>query len=472
MKKTLIFLLALSLSACSELLEEVPQDTLVSSIFFRTSSDALAGINAVYARLNKNMYNRIFYLYTDSFSDDGTAGPGVNNAFIRAIDNFTHVPVNDRIELAWQEHYDGINRANEVIAKVPPIQMDTQLRDRIVGEAKFIRALLYFNLVRLFGSIPLVLDPTASAAGLDVGQASTDAVYTQIIKDLTEAEVILPLSYTGGDVGRAPKGAATGLLAKVYLTQKKWDLAAQKCRAVMDSKTYELWDDYAKLFQVGTENQKEAIFSIQFARGMSNGNTMMWLSMPRTVIPGLTGSEADIPTPELVNTYETGDYRKTVTIRNSLEVGGKNYTFNNCFFKYYDPAAFSSSSDSGINFPVLRYADILLMYAEALNELNGPTADAYQAINQVRQRARNKQTGVLLDLTSLTKDSFRTAVFKERRVELAFECHRWFDLVRSGTMVAVMKAHGKTNVKDFHVLLPIPQREIDTNKNLKQNPGY
>jgi hypothetical protein len=472
MKKILTCLLVISLSSCSDLLEEVPQDTLVSSIFFRTQSDALAGMNAVYGRLNKSLYNRVFYLYTDEFTDDGAAGIGVNNANIRAIDNFTHTPVNDRIDLAWQEHYDGINRANEVITKVPLIAMDTQLRDRIVGEAKFIRALLYFNLVRLFGSVPLVLTPTTSAEGIDVEQASVETVYAQILKDLTDAEAVLPLTYTGGDVGRASKGAAKGLLAKVYLTRQQWSLAAQKCKEIIDSKTYELWDDYAKVFQVGTENQKEILFSVQFASGVSNGNSMMILSMPRNKVPGLTGNEADVPTDDLVAAYEAGDHRKEVTIRNALVVGSQTYTFTNCFFKYYDPASFANSADSGVNYPILRYSDVLLMYAEALNEQTGPTPEAYALVNQVRQRARNGKTGILPDLTGLTKETLRAAILKERRVEMAFEGQRWFDLVRTGTMVATMKAHGKTNVQPFHILLPIPQREIDTNKKLKQNSGY
>ena len=472
MKKILFCLTALALGSCSELLKEVPADTLVSSNFYQTQSDALAGMNAVYGRLNKGLYNRVFYLYTDNFTDDGAAGIGVNNPFIRAIDNFTHAPVNDRFDLAWQEHYDGINRANEVIEKVPAINMDTQLRSRIVGEAKVVRALLYFNLVRLFGSVPLVRSPTASTEGLDVEQAPVDAVYEQIKKDLTDAETVLPLTYSTGDVGRATKGAASGLLARMYLTRNQWTLAAQKCKEIIDSKTYELWDDYAKIFQVGTENQKEAIFSVQYASNVSNGNTMMILSMPRGKVPGLTGSEADMPTDDLVKAYETGDRRREVTIRNSLDVGGKTYTFTNCFFKYYDPAAFSSSGDSGVNYPVLRYADVLLMYAEALNELNGPTPETYALVNQVRARARNGKTGVLPNLTGLTKDTFRDAVLNERRVEFAFEGIRWFDLVRTGRMVAVMKAHGKTSVQPFHVLLPIPQREIDTNKKLKQNQGY
>lgn len=472
MKKTLYCLLALTLGSCSELLEEVPADTLVSSNFYLTQSDALAGMNAVYGRLNKGMYNRNFYLYTDEFTDDGMAGIGVNNPFIRAIDNFTHAPVNDRFDSAWQEHYDGINRANEVITKVPAINMDATLRSRIVGEAKFVRALLYFNLVRLFGSVPLVLTPTSSTEGLDVEQAPVDAVYDQIKKDLTDAEAALPLTYSAGDVGRVTKGAAGGMLARMYLTRKDWNLTAQKCKELIDSKTYELWDDYAKIFQVGTENQKEAIFSVQFASNVSNGNTMMILSMPRGKVPGLTGNEADVPTDDLAKAYETGDRRREVTIRNSLDVGGKNYSFTNCFFKYYDPATFSASTDSGVNYPVLRYADILLMYAEALNELNGPTPEAYALVNQVRARARNGKTGIIPNLIGLTKDSFRDALYQERRVEFAFEGIRWFDLVRTGRMVAVMKAHGKTSAQPFHVLLPIPQREMDTNRKLKQNQGY
>ena len=472
MKKLIALALIASLTSCKDYLEEIPEDTLVTTSFYKTESDALSAVSAVYSRLNKGMYNRNFYLYTDILTDDCTAGVGVNNAFIRALDNFVHAPVNDRLETGWQEHYDGINRANAAIKYVPGITMNTDLRDRLVGEAKFLRGLLYFNLVRLFGPVPLVLEPTTTAEGLDVEQATVEAIYGQIVQDLTDAEAVLPPTYGSRDLGRATNWAATSLLAKVYLTRKEWSLAAQKAKEVIDSKAYDLWEDYANIFKVATENQREAIFSAEFMSNTQNGNGMMQSAMPRNKVPGLNGFESDIPTEDLVKAYAVGDRRKEVTIQNSLEVGGTVYTFINSFFKYYDPATFARSNDSGVNYPILRYADVLLMYAEALNELGGPSAEAYAAINRIRQRARMNQPDVLPDLEGLTQEQFREAIFKERRLEFAFEGQRWFDLVRSGQMVKVMQAQGKTSAQEFHNLLPIPQRELDANPKLEQNPGY
>jgi hypothetical protein len=317
-----------------------------------------------------------------------------------------------------------------------------------------------------------VLEPTTTAEGLDVEQATVETIYGQIVQDLTDAEAVLPPTYGSRDLGRATKWAATSLLAKVYLTRKEWSLAALKAKEVIDSKAYDLWEDYANIFKVATENQREAIFSAEFMSNTQNGNGMMQSAMPRNKVPGLNGFESDIPTEDLVKAYPVGDRRKEITIQNSLEVGGTVYTFINSFFKYYDPATFARSNDSGVNYPILRYADVLLMYAEALNELGGPTADAYAAINRIRQRARMNQPDVLPDLQGLTQEQFREAIFKERRLEFAFEGQRWFDLVRSGQMVKVMQAQGKTSVQEFHTLLPIPQRELDANPKLEQNLGY
>jgi starch-binding outer membrane protein, SusD/RagB family len=479
MKKILCFLSVLSLGACSNFLIENPEDVLTTENFFRTEGDAIAAVTGVYARLNKGIYNRVLYLVTDLQADDATVGKGVSNPLIRVIDSFEHGPVNDPIENAWTQHYEAINRTNFVIARVPGVSMTEALRNRLVAEAKFLRGLFYFNLVRMYGDVPLIVQPTESLDGLNVSRTSTAEVYTQIVKDISEAEAALPTTYPTADLGRVTKGAATALLAKVYLTQKNWQLAAQKSKEVIDSRLYSLHDDYAKIFQTATENTVEYIFSAQFTTGLgvgtvaANGNSMMALQSPQSpVITGLQGNEADIPTAEAIALYKPGDRRAAVTLFSSYTLAGRVSTFSPLFFKYFDPASLTRANDSGVNVPVLRYADVLLMYAEALNEIGGPTAEAYAQINAVRRRARIANVpNALPDLANLTQTTFRQAIYDERRLEFMMENHRWFDLLRTNRAISVMTAAGKA-IKPYNVLLPIPQRERDTNKSLTQNPGY
>lgn len=483
MKNILLAILVLgSFVSCDDLEENPP--FIQSSEFYKTKEDAIAAVTAVYSHLSHDvgnatefgLYQRQLHLTTDMISDDANAGAGATNQNVLAMGAVTFAPTNDRIEKTWRQHYAAINRANVAIDNIAKASFDEKLRNRLVAETKFIRALLYFNLVRLWGDVPLILTGTSSIEGdFLVKRTSTQEVYTQIFKDLIEAETdgILPVSYTGTDVGRVTQGAVKSLLAKVYLTRQEWHKAVEKAKEVQDIKYgYSLFPNFADVFNVATKNGPEHIFSIQYkSNSNGNANNMGILSAPNTsIVPGLLGNEADIPQPGLYELYKPTDKRRDVTFYTSFvsPTNGKVYTFKPHFGKYFDKSVINRPSESGINFPVLRFSDVLLMHAEALNEQKGPSPAAYAAVNKVRQRAG------LPELTpNLSQPQFRDSVYLERRLELVYEDQRWFDLIRTRRMVDQLQAHGKPNAGVRHYLLPIPQRELDANPNLRpQNPGY
>src|SRR5690606_16378061 len=264
--------------------------------------------------------------------------------------------------------------------------------------------------------------------------------------------------------------------AKVYLTRKEWALAAEKSKEVIDSEEYALFDDFADVFNVATKNGREHIFSAQF-KGFSNWNGNMLASTGAPlVVPGINGSQADALRKEggLYESYDEHDERLSVTFVTEMvsPVDGKLYTFEPHFHKYFDPSAGGNVGESSKNTPIIRYAEVLLIYAEALNELYGPITEAYNALDEVRERAKIEK---LADISpDLTQDEFREAVFEERRKEFVYEYQRWFDLARRGPDYYVAKLHaaGKTNAKPKHVHFPIPQRELDLNPNLRQHPDW
>lgn len=471
MKKLLYLFYILLLSASCTKLTEQPKSQLISSEFYQTKEDALAAVNAVYAALNppgQSIYNSLFQIGVDIASDDALPGPRARNPDVRSLAVLSYATTNDRVSEIWKQHYDAINRANLSVDHIPAIVMDTTLRARLVREAKFLRAVYYFNLVRLYGGVPLVLHETAEFTNeaLHVSRATADEVYTQIISDLTDAEN-LPVNYGATDIGRATSGAASSLLSKVYLTQQQWQKAADKSAQVINGAYgYDLFPNFQDVFNVATENGKEHIFSMQFkSNSGGRGNSMAQRSTPNN-IPGILGDNADMPNVGVYNLYSSTDKRRDVTFYTSLvsPVDGKIYTFTPLFGKYRDPAVLATPSESGVNVPLIRFAEVLLINAEALNELSGPTTDAYNSINRVRIRAG------LDSLQNLTQDQFRNSVYLERRLELMNEYQRWFDLVRTRRMVDELHAQGKPNASEKFYLYPIPQREIDLNPGLTQNP--
>lgn len=473
----LFLILLMLVGSCEKQLELTPKQIYYDN-YYQTEADAIGAINAVYGMLNQvNQYKSSLWLIQDVSSDDCDARENLNDPNIHQFDNYNLASTNTYLTEIWRDSYEGIFRANIVLERVPKISMDSTLKTRILGEARFLRGLFYFNLVRLYGDVPLVLIPVSSDLSdeeLYVYRSSVETVYNQIIEDFIFASKNCPKSYSqASDIGRATKGAALGILAKVYLTNQQWSDAASTANDVVELGVYGLWDDYSANFKDVNRNGKESVFATQFYSGVpSQNNQIVITGLPS--IPGLfpAGVEVMLPTENLLNSFETGDYRKEVTFFDSYWY----YEFEPHIWKHWDQDAYEpdETAQCGSNFAVMRYSEILLIYAEALNEISGPTNEAYQAINQVRNRARNGNVDVLPDLVGLSQDDFRMAVLQERRVEFVNEGIRWYDLVRTDNLIEFVKiAKGnKANPQDFNMLFPIPQREIDNNRNLEQNLGY
>jgi starch-binding outer membrane protein, SusD/RagB family len=482
--------LTLFIVSCSKLVE-TPSSVIVSSQFYTTSSDATAAVNAVYNTLNSDplgdfpMYGRQLNLLTDNASDNQNFSPSNTNPDVRALSTVTYVSINGRILKNWQQQYFGINRANiaiDNIAAIPATAFSNPaLQTRLINEAKFIRALLYFNVVRLWGAVPLILhNPTSvDVASLQIPRSSVDSVYSQIISDLHDATG-LPVSYTGADIGRATSGAAHTLLAKVYVTLKQWQNAQTQVQAVINGGYgYALFPNFKEVFQQSTKNGVEHIFSIQYATNGGEANAEQFLSQSFNSFNAGT-YPIDIPSDSSISAlFDTTDTRKAVTFYTSQfnAQTGQTTVYHNPYTPYFNKFVDYSLSPlnnqviSGINYTVLRYAEVLLLDAETLNEINGgPTAEAYSSINQVRERAH------ITDLTpGLNQSDFRDSVFLERRKEFIQEGQRWFDLVRQGgdvlvNALKVFPAKQAATLKDS--LYPIPLTEIQLDPLLTQNPGW
>jgi starch-binding outer membrane protein, SusD/RagB family len=439
----------------------------------------------------------------DMATDDLTSGPGTPNPNVRSLAILTHTSTNIRIIQMWQQQFFAINRANAALERIPSIEMNQPLKDRLLGEALFLRALFYFNAVRLFGDVPLLLkDQTVLPLNqLQVPRTPKEQVYAQIISDLTQSVDHFSVGATG-EPGRATAGAAKSLLAKVYLTTREWSKAVATAEEVIEGPYgYDLFENYSHVFLPAYKNGKEHIFSAQFksfAQGQGHAST------PRSIytgIPGLKGSygdqvtfyqEGDDAFFSIYKLYTEKDKRRDVTFVKHFvsPTNGKKYglPINNpavasdstpFFNKYWDPGAISNTNESAANTPILRFAEILLIHAEAENELNGPTLKAYTSYNRVRQRAG------LDPLDGLSKDQFRDSLYLDRRLELVYEFQRYFDLIRQtgseftgvgpegrGTLLINLQKAGKTNVASRHYLFPIPYDEMVRNPKLTQNPEW
>lgn len=341
-KNIILYLFTVSLLtvwSCSKL-DEKPESILVTSEFYQNESQATAAVTAAYRKLydsGQSLYNSLLQIGVEMATDDYEAGPRARNAHVRAISGLTHDSSNDRMEQLWKQSYDAINVSNIAIEKIALIdasQISEQSRAKLINEAKFLRALHYFNLVRWFGDVPLILKETTSLSpeSLYIAKSPEADVYAQIIKDLKDAESLPnPLQQTAKDIGRATAGSAKSLLSKVYLTRKDWSNAAAKSKEVIDSKWYSLFDNFADVFNVATKNGKEHIFSAQF-QGNSGyqGNSLASRSASADV-PGINGDYADAlhTAGGLYNTYANEDTRKAVTFVTQLvsPTDGKLYTF-------------------------------------------------------------------------------------------------------------------------------------------------
>ncbi len=482
----LLSLIIMTGSSCKKFLKEDPKNLVAITNFYQTENDAVSAVNAIYAYLNSTstgstagVYHSTFWamagLASDEMFSEQVFAPDLDQ-----IGKFTEGPVNASIQETWTMHYKAITIANIALARIPAIQMDAVLRTRLINEAHFLRGLLYFDMVRMFGKIPLVLKENEP---LTPSPASVDDIYAQIINDLVAAED-LPDNYPpGAGRGRATKGAAKAILAKVYLTLGKWQECADLCKQIIDSNQYALWDDFADVFKIANRGGKEAIFSVGF--GDAGGAIIFWevgqfnvrLLPPQLSVEGVQNAQGwQLPTQNLYDTYDAADRRREVTFITEINnPNGSTTTIRPYIQKYWDRAAEPQGNGSTNDYPVIRYADVLLMYAEASNEL-GNSAEAHKYINIVRRRARfdgSVYRNTVPDYVNLSQQEFRAAVLKERRLEFVAEGQRWFDLVRTKTLetlVPIAKPGITPAPKNY--LYPIPQREIDLNPNLVQNTGY
>jgi tetratricopeptide (TPR) repeat protein len=479
--KTKLFLLSfLTLlgSACSDFLSVVPETERTVANFYKTGADYNTAVLGTYATFkHAGLYGTgggsliwLGEISTDNTEYGYTRTPVSAIGF--EIDDLNFSLSNTYFRDAWLGHYQGIGRANGILDRIGATNFDAALKTQYEGEARFLRALFYFNLVRLFGDVQLVTseinDPYATAT---LTRAPAAEVYALIISDLVSAEEKLPAVITAANAGRASKWAAKSLLGKVYLTQKQYDKAAAKLKEVIDANVYSLMPKYADVFAASTSfaANREVILAVQNKGGQigqGGGFFSLWTPFgalsPDFGVTGGPGDGVNKPTTDLIAAYQAGDLRKAASVATSY-TNTQNLVINEAYpVKFKQTGIIRGESD--VDYPILRYADVLLMYAEALNEQNQTTA-ALPLVNQIRKRAG------LPDLTVSAPADLRLALEQERRVELAFESQRWFDLVRTGRFVPVMTAKGYP-AKPFQTLYPIPQREIELNKMITQNTGY
>ena len=477
-----IALLGFSFSSCSDFLEQNPQTDLSENDFYKTADDILSAVNGVYSSLQEGDIYGNWYVFGEIPSDNTRNQLSGSVTTQNEFDQFYIDTQNSMIANFWKAAYKVINRTNTVLGRIDGIEINTELANRYKLECKFIRALMYFNLVRVYGDVPLVLKEISISESYDILREPKENVYNQIIADLKEAQG-LPVSYSTAEDGRATQGAAKALLANVYMTLHKYAEAETILAEIINSGQYSLLentpgslniDGYKNVFSPVNHNSKEGIFEIQFLKGGygegSNyaNNFAPENSGTNVVAVGGTGGN-NIPEMDIYNAYEEGDLRRDFSMSLGYYDNRKNneWVESRYVCKFMDVPY--QNNDASNNYPVIRYADVILMYAEALNQ-NGKTAEACKYLNMTRRRGFGYQTTETspVDLQTTDKAQFALMVEQERRVELAFENHRWFDLIRTGRAVEVMRSKG-FSLNETNLICPIPQKQIDVNPKLTQN---
>lgn len=460
MKKYKFYLpvLLLVLASCNKkFLDLTPVSTIAPGQFFKTASDAVTAVNGCYASLAQgSQYGATFEVLmearADNFTDqDPSSNAGQNYQINRYSDN----PGNTNFYNAWVGVYNGIFRCNTLLTAIDGINMDETLKNRIKGEARFIRALSYFNLVRLWGPVPLLTAAVDPVEAVTLKRDDVAAVYKQVEEDLIFAAANLPATYAATELGRVTNGAAKGLLGKVYLYQKKYAAAQTILQEVIDSKVFTLLPKIADVFSTTNKYNAEILFAVRYAKGVANQDHGFWYANSQTITVDTT----------LLKAYNVADLRRPLS--ESVKPAGNANMMPRKFVD--DPV----NGNAGNDFPVLRFADVLLMQAEALNEAGYSTGgNAFTYLNMIRSRA-GLSTLTATDLPD--QISFRNEIYLQRRLELPFECDRWFDLVRTNRAVTEILANKKVTLPAFRLIYPIPQQEIDIMNNkatFPQNQGY
>ncbi|KQS33856.1 RagB/SusD family nutrient uptake outer membrane protein [Dyadobacter sp. Leaf189] len=478
MKRNILALVLMltSLSSCNDFLELVPEHQISNNVFYKTQNDFERALIGAYSSF-RGLYSGSAILYAAELRTDNAeinwSSPTVDEM---QFEQNALTSTNNMVRGIWNTCFVTISRCNTILNRIEAVDFDAAAKNKIIGETRFLRAFSYFYLVQLFGDVPITEQEYGNPGEIqaaDLSRKPVDQVYELILSDLTTAEGLMPATLNN-DKTHASIGTVKALLGKVHLTRKNYAAAEAKLKEVMDLNQYGLHENYAALFSEGNNNLKESLFEIQFIRGRSLGNNYSAIFTPAitsmAIFPNnLQGSGRITPTASLFNAYEVGDKRKATSVNDSVRLinGSKSparYALKFVDFKVVE------TSDGAVTFTVMRYADVLLMYAEALNE-QSKTVQALPFLNMIRTRV------ALPNLTALDQAQFRTALEKERRVEFMFEGLRWFDLVRTGRARDVLNAYYTSKNQNFSVaghelLFPIPLAEIELNSKLKQNEGY
>lgn len=463
-------LMLLLFAGCKkEFLEKSPPDALTEVGFYNSAERAQLGVNAIYVSLQSAWSINLLRIY-----DVPSGEVLLSNTVPLEYNNFTYFPALNQIHDTWRGLYEGIYRANLAIANIPAINMADALKNQYIGEAKFLRALSYFDLVNLFGAVPLVTQPLPNTNAALIARTPVADVYKVIIADLLAAEAGLPVSFSGTNLGRATKGAAQALLGKIYLYNKDYTNAEKYFLLVINSGRYGLMGNFQEVWHRSFENNKESIFEVQFADiGGSGSNGRNGSFLP--AVNGATGSA--LATKRAFDAFDPADPRRGMSIFKPGDAFAPNVsTALAAFSPVWSATGYAVKkgmwpimyvNSNGINYPLIRYADVLLMYAEAANELNKLT-EARAAVNQVRARPSVNMPVITVAETG-TKAAMFNAINKERQVELMFEFIRFNDLRRWGLAEQVL---GPLGYRAKHALFPIPQLELDINSKLTQNTGW
>jgi hypothetical protein len=457
--------------------------------FWQTADDAASAVNSIYGNLRQWDCTAFPAIAVESMgSDDVSKGSVASDAtYMNEYNFFTIDPSEGQLLSFWQGQYQTINFCNQVLDHVDTMTaVNPSLKTRYDGEAKFNRAYAYFRLERAWGNIPLLLSVPLTAAQQNVAQSTPAQVWAAIDKDLSDAASELPATYDVNDVGRATSGAALALRAKVALYQKNWSDVVNYTNQVMQSGVYSLYPNYYQMFREAAENCSESVFEVQcdYVPNNADINSSQYSQVQgdRDVSPSV-GWGFNVPTQNLVDEFEAGDPRLAATVMfagtttpsgDVVPAASAGAPTMYCMKSYvpFVEAAAQPNQGCSQNVRMIRYAEVLLMNAEANNEL-GNTAAALSSLEMVRARARSNATNpatTLPQVTTTNQDSLRTAIYHERRVELALEFDRYFDLIRQGRAAAVLGPKGWTTKNTYW---PIPQTEIDISGNkLVQNPGY
>jgi len=508
----IISIIAIALTSCKkDFIELSPVDSYTAGNFYKTDAQFKSAVVAAFTPLGDVLVNDYF---TSEMHSDNTvyqAIPGNRGTAIvqrENISDFTNTSTNDYANATWQHSYTGISRCNIVIDRLPASTISDSSKALYDGQVKFLRALNYFKLVRLYGGVPLFLHEVTTAEDAFKARSTVDEVYAQIIADAQDAIKELKAPAKFPQTGEATKGSATILLAEIYMVQKKW-ADAEALLNTLPTMGYDLNANYADAFLPTNKNSKESLFEIQFLGGTATGsmpNVLSFHFIPRStdtkVLTGITINNTstggwNTPTWQLIHDYENGDKRLDASIgviegtynaSNYLVYSSVKSVLNYVqptdgktgvpYIKKYLHSPLPATTGSSDDFPIYRFSDALLMLAEALNE-QGKSGDALTPLNRVRTRAG------LGAITETDQSKLRDIIFHERRVELAFENHRWEDLLRTGRAIQTINDFGAVIKKeltflssdayvidDHNLVFPIPQPEVGLNAKMKQNDGY